>query len=73
MRKQTKNYNIANFKNRSRTMKKLILISLIFILLVSCFVGNNNISKVKNALMDVYHAGTIGDMVNVAFDKVTWE
>lgn len=34
MSKQIKNYHITNFKNRSRAMKKLTLISLIFILLV---------------------------------------
>ena len=73
MMKQIKNYNITNFKNRSRAMKKLTLISLIFILLVSCFVGNNNIDKVKKAHIPLYSAGTVGDMVNAAFDKVTWE
>ena len=54
-------------------MKRYLILFFIIIFIISCFSSSENIDMVKNGSFNKYPNVTIGEVVDMVFDKVKWE
>ena len=54
-------------------MKRYLILFFVIIFIISCFSSSENIDMVKNGSFNKYPNVTIGEVVDMVFDKVKWE